>query len=413
MSNVNGAARGVVITGAGAICSLGDTRAAIHAALCDGRAGFGAPTVFGADLSCGYNVAEVHDFTPQTYLGERNLRPLDRTGRLAAVAAELALADSGWSVDRRREHELGVILGTMFCSVRTIGEFDRRGQQAGPEYASPLDFSNTVLNAAAGQIAIWHNLRGVNSTISTGAASGLHAIGYGAQLIRAGRAAALMAGGAEELCFESFYGFLRANLLSRRDADRPGCAVPFDARRSGCALGEGAAFVVLESEDTAANRGARVIGRIDGFAAAYDPRQDVDERREPYALVHAITGALAGAGVSGSSVAAVSASANGSPMQDAREASAIRAAIGSRTAVTAVKSGVGETLGASGALQVMMMLESLQTGRLPAIVGLEDPDPAIDLDLVAVHPRPIHASRALVTASAVEGNCCALVVSVG
>src|SRR5439155_379140 len=138
--------------------------------------------------------------------------------------------------------------------------------------------------------------------ISTGAASGLHAIGYGAQLIRAGRAAALMAGGAEELCFESFYGFLRANLLSRRDADRPGCAVPFDARRSGCALGEGAAFVVLESE---------------------------------------------------------------------------------------------------------------QTGRLRGIVGLEDPDPAIDLDLVAVQPRPIRAFRALVTASAVEGNCCALVVSAG
>src|SRR5207245_2109785 len=101
---------------------------------------------------------------------------------LSAVAAELALADSGWSVARRREHELGVILGTMFGSVRTIGEFDRRAQQSGPEYASPLDFSNTVLNAAAGQIAIWHNLRGVNSTIATGAASGLHAIGYGAQL---------------------------------------------------------------------------------------------------------------------------------------------------------------------------------------------------------------------------------------
>ncbi len=409
---MNRAGRGVVITGAGAICSLGDTPDTIHEALCDGRTGFGPPTVFGADVSCGHEVAEVRDFQPQSYLGDRILRPLDRTGRLAAVAAELALADSGWSADRRRDRELGVILGTMFCSVRTIGEFDRRAQQSGPEYASPLDFANTVLNAAAGQIAIWHNLRGVNSTIASGASSGLHAIGYASQLIRAGRAAALVAGGAEELCFESFHGFLRANLLCARTADRPGCAVPFDARRSGCALGEGAAFVVLESEEAAARRGARVVGRIEGFGAGYDPRQDLDDRRTPLALTHAIGGALADAGVPPSAIGSVSASANGSPSQDAREAAAIRAVIGSRTPVTDVKSGLGETLGASGALQVIMMLQSLRTGRLPGIAGLEELDAEIDLDVVAVPHRPVSASRALVTACAAEGNCCALVVEV-
>lgn len=401
---------GVVITGAGAICSLGDTPAAIHDALCDGRTGFGPPTVFGADVSCGHDVAEIRDFQPQSYLGDRILRPLDRTGRLAAVAAELALADSGWSAERRREHELGVILGTMFCSVRTIGEFDRRAQQAGPEYASPLDFSNTVLNAAAGQIAIWHDLRGVNSTIATGAASGLDAIGYAAQLIQTGRAATLLAGGAEEVCFESFYGFLRANLLCL--AARRGRAAPFDARRSGCALGEGAAFVVLESEETASRRGARIVGRIDGFGAGYDPRQDLEHRRERYALADAIGAALADAGVPASTIGAVSASANGDPILDAREASAIGVAIGSRTPVTAVKAGIGETLGASGALQVIMMLESLRTGRLPGIAGLEEPDASIDLDLVVERPRSLRASRALVTASAAEGNCCALVMSV-
>src|SRR5262249_19598300 len=150
-----------------------------------------------------------------------------------------------------------------FCSVRTIGEFDRRAQKEGPEYASPLDFSNTVINAAAGQVAIWHSLRGVNSTIAAGAAAGLHAIGYATRLIRTGRAPALVAGGAEELCFESFLGFLNAGLLTREDA--PGAHVPFDARRSGCALGEGAAFLVLEDEAYASARGARIVGRIDGF----------------------------------------------------------------------------------------------------------------------------------------------------
>ena len=137
----------------------------------------------------------------------RNIRPLDRTGRLAAVGVELALADAPWPAAERRARGIGLILGTMFCSVRTIGEFDRRAQQAGPEYASPLDFSNTVLNAAAGQVAIWHGLPGVNTTIASGAVSGLHAIGYAATLIRTGRASVLVAGGAEEVCFESCYGF--------------------------------------------------------------------------------------------------------------------------------------------------------------------------------------------------------------
>src|SRR5205085_7794233 len=143
------------------------------------------------------------------------LRPLDRTSRLVASAAQLALNDSGWSEALRNQHEVGLVLGTMFCSVRTISEFDRRAVEAGPAYASPLDFSNTVINAAAGQTAILHDLRGVNTTVSTGVTSGLQAIAYAADLIRGGRARALLAGGADELCFESFYGFERAGLLCR------------------------------------------------------------------------------------------------------------------------------------------------------------------------------------------------------
>src|SRR6185436_9181211 len=119
----------------------------------------------------------------------------DRTSQLLVSAARLALDDSGWTPARLREESVGLVVGTMFCSLRTISSFDRRSLREGPSYASPLDFANTVINAAAGQTGIWHNLRGVNSTISTGASSSLEAIAYATGLIRNGHQQAILAGG--------------------------------------------------------------------------------------------------------------------------------------------------------------------------------------------------------------------------
>ena len=143
------------------------------------------------------------------------------------------------------------MLGTVFCSVKTIAEFDRRGLQLGPSHVSPLDFANSVINAAAGQAAIWHGLRGVNSTISGGEASGLLAIAGGTSQIRGGHADALLAGGAEELCFESFLGHLRAGRLCDSDP------LPFDARRALCP-GRGPALLMLEGQGGGGAGSARV-----------------------------------------------------------------------------------------------------------------------------------------------------------
>src|SRR5712692_9146723 len=222
----------VFITGTGLISSLGDSSAQLHAALCAGRSGIGAIRSFSAKgLNCHLG-AEIKSFQAEKYLGRMNLRPLDRTSRLAAGAARLSLDNSGWSEEMVKQEEVGLVLGTMFGSLHTISEFDRRILEAGPEYVSPMDFANTVINAAAGQAAIWHNLRGINSTISAGAASGLQAIGYGAELIRCGRLKALLAGGAEEFCFESFLGFCRAGMLCGSSGGAGERPIPFDARRN-------------------------------------------------------------------------------------------------------------------------------------------------------------------------------------
>src|SRR4051794_7761948 len=263
--------RRVVITGAGSLSCLADSPAGLHAALCAGQSGLKPIELFATEsLGC-HQAGEIRPFDPQSYLGDRNLRPIDRTSRLMLVAAGQALAGAGWTAATLAEREAGLVLGTTFCSVRTIAEFDRRGLQLGPSYASPLDFANSVINAAAGQAAIWFGLRGLNSTISAGAASGLAAIGYAVGHIRGGRAAALLAGGVEELCFESFLGHYRAGRLCGSRGGDGEVPIPFHARRNGFALAEGAALVLLEDLDAAAGRNARVLAEVLGHGAAFDP----------------------------------------------------------------------------------------------------------------------------------------------
>ena len=167
------AAAAVVITGAGVISPLGDEPQAVHTALLAGRSGIGPITTLATDGLGGRLAAEIADFEPTAYLGAANLRPLDRPARLASAAASKALAAAGWRSsagsgaiaartaadgDEADEVPVGLVLGTMFGSLRTIAEFDRRAVSAGPNYASPLDFANSVINAAAGQTAIWHGL---------------------------------------------------------------------------------------------------------------------------------------------------------------------------------------------------------------------------------------------------------------
>lgn len=402
--------RNVVVTGMGVVCALADRPDNLFEALCDGRTAFAAPTLFAADAVPGHLAAEVKGFAAEKYLRPGNVRPLDRTGRLALVGVELALADAGWSLELRKSHPVGLVVGTMFCGVRTIGEFDRRAQQAGPEYASPLDFSNTVLNAAAGQVAIWQHLRGVNSTIAAGPASGVLALVYASELVRTGRADVLLAGGADELCFESFLGFSRAGRLAPPRDSQPGRAIPFDADRTGALLGEGSAFLVLEAEDAARARGAKVLGRVLGGACGFDPGALTDPSDNGKALARTIRRALAESGIGPNEVGVVSSSASGSPVFDRREAAALEATVGSHTPVTAIKAMTGEALGASGPLQTIAALESMRSRRLPGVAGLGVLDPCVRLDVSAV-TRPVDAARALITALTPEGNCAALVIS--
>lgn len=404
----------VVITGLGLVSPLGDSPARLHDSLCQGLSAIKPIQLFGtAGLGCPLG-GEILDFDAAKYLGQRNLRPLDRTSRLVASAAQLALEDSGWSAEMRNAQELGLVLGTMFCSVHTISEFDRRALEAGPTYASPMDFSNTVINAAAGQTAIVHNLRGVNTTISTGVTSGLEAISYAAELIRSGRVRAVLAGGADELCFESFYGFDRAGVLCRSDNSAGDFPIPFDTRRNGSALGEGAALLMLEDAALARERGAHVLGEIKGHGSGYDCSRGRDGRDSVEAIASAIRQALSDAFLLPHEIDCLSASASGSPIGDRHEAEGIFAGLNGQThklPVTAIKSMLGETLGASGPMQAVALLETMRDGVLPGIPQLKEVEDGFPLKMARPESREEDVINGLINSIGFDGHCCSLVLT--
>ncbi|MEM7050024.1 MAG: beta-ketoacyl synthase N-terminal-like domain-containing protein [Acidobacteriota bacterium] len=392
----------VVVTSAGLVSSLGDTPASFHQALCEGRSGQGPVDHFDCDRLPRADAFPIADFSPREHLGPGNLRALDRTSRLATCGVQKALDAGTWGDNGAREG-LGLVLGTMFGSIRTISEFDRRCLEAGPQYVKPLDFANSVINAAAGQAAIWHRLPGINATLTGGPMAGLQAIGYGADRIRRGRSRSLLAGGAEELSFEASFGFTRAGQVADDGAPRP-----FSDTGEGFLLGEGAAFLVLEEGAAAGRRGAAPLAEVRGQGNAFDASRGEHAERAVATATRAIGLALEEAGLAAGDIAAVFGGASGWRPGDQCEADALARIFGARVPVTAIKALVGECLGASGGLQAVAALETLRTGQLPGTPGTTDAMAGLDVPSTArALDRP---ENLLITAAGFDGNHYALIL---
>jgi 3-oxoacyl-(acyl-carrier-protein) synthase len=401
--------RTAVITGVGVLSALGDSPAQLHRNLCDSRQGL---TKLGLEYGSHWG-SVLAGCEEHRYLGDRNARSLNRVSRLAASAAELALRDSGWTPGMLGRAEVSLVIGTMFCGVHTIGEFDRRALMEGPGHASPMDFANTVINSAAGQTAIWHGLRGINSTIAAGIGSGLHAMAYATGLVCTGQTNAVLVGGVDELCLESYWGFERSGFLCPADGYAPAFPIPFDSRRNGFAPAEAAGFVMLEESETAKRRGARILARIGGHGSSFDSSLGTSERDSIQSISRAVTNALDDAGRKAGAIECISASANGSAGADRNEAFGIADALngyaGNRP-VTAVKASLGEAMGASGPIQVISLIEARRTGLLPGIAGFRETDRDLPLKEITSENRSITFGTALVNSVSLDGNCCSLVV---
>ena len=392
----------IVVTGIGVIASPGAGVEAFEHALWSGSTGLKE-----SSRLPGFFFADIGEFDPQPWLDNKGVRVLDRGTRLLCIAAQMALSESGLlqEGDAPPGADPGLISGTVLGGVHSIAAFDWTGITDGPSLVSPMDFPNTVINAPAGQAAIKHRLRGVNSTVCAGLASGLYAIDYAAEFLRLGRAAHLLAGGTEEVCEESVTGFQKLRLASPSGRLRP-----FAPDRDGSAIGEGSAIWMLESEETAQARGAKPQLEILGFGTAYDTGSSLEYNVAGDGAAAAMEQALEYSGIGADAIGCIVASANGSRIGDEREARALCRVFGGRLKdipIAAPKAAFGECLGASGALCAIVAGLGLLRGEMPPTSGFTGSESALKL---SSEPQPLQGDYALINAFSCDGNNASLVI---
>jgi 3-oxoacyl-[acyl-carrier-protein] synthase II len=393
----------IVVTGAGVISSLGAGAEEFQATLYSGASGIGPSELFANQAA----TAEVRNFTPQRWLGNKGIRVLDRSARLLSVAAHMALDAAGWKLGETSEGdaELGLICGTMFGSLHSITSFDWSGLVDGPNYVNPMEFPNTVINSPAGQTAIKYKIRGINSTLCAGLASGLYALHYAAEFLHFQRVRVLLAGGVEELCEESVVGFRKTGNLSPS-----GSARPFASGRDGTVLGEGAALLVLGSEDTARARGWKPWFRLCGFGFAHDAHCIHQYWPRAEGAAAAMELALDAAGIEPAQVGCIVAGASGSRAGDDMEARALQKVFGPRLEqipLCAPKAALGELLGASGAFGALVGGWALQNQMLPPTAGFVASETPLRM---SAGPQRFDGDFALVNAFSCDGNNASMVL---
>jgi 3-oxoacyl-[acyl-carrier-protein] synthase II len=368
----------VLITGVGAVSPLGNTARELHEGWLARRSGI-------AD-----GLGACTDFDPTDFMTTKEARRSDRFSQVAIAAGAQAVADAGWDAEEPPIDpvDVGCVIGSGIGGMGTFEAQCNVLRDRGPERVSPLAIPLIMGNAAAGLVAMRHRLRGPVFGVMSACASGTHAIGEAMRMIRAGEARAVVAGGAEATLTP-----LAKAAFGSMDATSPtGISRPFDARRDGFVMGEGAGVLVLESEELAKERGARILGEVLGYASTADAHHLTapEPTGRPAAL--AITRALKSADVLPEDVAYVNAHGTSTSLNDASETAAIKLALGEhayQVPVSSTKSAIGHLLGAAGAVEAIATILALNDRVAPPTLNYEERDPDLDLDYVADGPRPL------------------------
>jgi 3-oxoacyl-[acyl-carrier-protein] synthase II len=382
------ALRRVVVTAVGAVSPLGLTVDATWDAMLAGRSGVAPIAGFDArDLPVRI-AAEVDDFDGSAVFGKRRARHLDRVVQFALAASQEALEACKLDVVAGADR-IGVVYGTGIGGLRSLTAGMETLRARGPEWVSPYVLPMMIPNMAAGEIAMEWGLKGPNSCTVTACAASAHAIAAGADLIRLGRADAMVCGGSESGIIEiGIAGFSAMKALSTRNDDPEGASRPFDGSRDGFVMGEGAATVILEDRDSALARGAPILAELAGYGSTCDAHHMTAPHPEGDGAMRAMLEALADAGAEPGDVGYINAHGTSTVPNDRVETIAIKRVFGAvRPPVSSTKSMTGHTLGAAGALESVVCIQALRTGILPPTINQHDPDPECDLDVVANRAR--------------------------
>jgi 3-oxoacyl-[acyl-carrier-protein] synthase II len=403
----------IVITGVGVLASNGIGKEAFWQALEKGQSGIKEVSLFDTSSMKTKLAGEIKDFNPKAYLGEKGLRLLDRSTTLVNVAAKLALEDANFKVTEENTDQVGVVLGTTLGSVWSISEFDKTALIEGPRYVNPALFPNTVINSPASQISIRFVIKGFNTTIATGFTSSLDALKYACDFISWGRAKAVLVGGVEELCLQTYLGFYKLSFLAGSKAQGIELSCPFDQRRNGIIFGEGSAMFLIEDLESAKARGAKIYAEIKSIGYCFHPFRLNKYHRLGTGIRAAMRKALEEAKLNTGDIGYISANANSTKEADLIEIEAIKDVFGAsaeKIPISAIKSQIGETFSASGAMQLASGVGVFERNMIPATINYKEKDPACDLDCVPNTTRKTEIKNLLISCFGPSGvnNCVVL-----
>ncbi|HXZ58500.1 MAG TPA: beta-ketoacyl-ACP synthase II [Gaiellaceae bacterium] len=404
--------RRVAVTGLGAITPLGNTAPETWRAAVAGESGIDWIRAFDADGLPVRIAAEVKDFDPAGLASPKEVRRLDRNVLLSLQAAKEAIADAGLNgFDPQR---VGIVFGSAIGGFIGIMEQAETFRERGADRVSPYFIPNVLVDSASGQLAISLGFSGPNYAPVSACATGSHAVGEGAEIIRRGDADAILAGGTEA-CIHPLIlaGFTAMRGLAAEDEDPPRASRPFDATRAGFVMGEGACVLVLEELEAARARGAPVYAEVLGYGASNDAYHMAAPEPEAIGVAEMMRSALARAGVNPEQVGYINAHGTSTPLGDAAETKAIKDVFGAHAyelAVSSTKSVMGHCFGAAGAIEAMMCVLAVRDGVLPPTINYRNPDPDCDLDYVPNEARAAQVEVALSNAMGLGGhNACVLI----
>ena len=402
---------GVAVTGLGAVTPLGlDARSTWEAAVA-GQSGIDWIQAFDPT---GYPVriaSEVKGFEAEAVVGPKDARRLERNVVLAVAAAREAWADADMGgIDPARA---GILVGSAIGGVVGVLAQNEVLRERGHARVSPWFLPNVLVDSASGQIAIDLGLRGPNYAPVSACATGSHAIGEGAELIRRGDADVVLAGGTESCMHPVILaGFCAMRGLVAEEEDPTRASRPFDATRAGFVMGEGACVLALEDLDRARDRGARVYAEVLGYGTSNDAHHMAQPDPKSVGVAEMMHAALARAGLDLEQVGYINAHGTSTPQGDLAETKAIKAVFGAHAyslAVSSTKSVLGHLFGAAGAVEALMCVLALHEGVLPPTINYRTPDPECDLDYVPNEARRAQVDVALSNAMGLGGhNACVL-----
>jgi len=407
----------IVLTGLGILAGNAKGRQEYWQALRQGRSGYRPITLFDTKEFRVRQAAEISDFDPKQYVGPKGLRNLDRSTKLLISAARLAINDSGLRISERNTGDIGVAVGTTLGSLKSISDFDEVTLKEGPHYTNPAHFPNTVINSPASQVSIWHKVKGFNTTISTGFTASLDALQYAYDFLQMDRAKLIFTGGVEEMCLQTFFGFYALQFLSGSKAGQKFINCPFDKRRNGIVLGEGACLMALEEYRHACRRKAKILGEVVSFGYCFDPFRVNKYNPRGTGVKAAMRSALDQAGMAPADIDYICANANSTSLADKIETQAIKEVFGKhsrRIPVSAIKSMIGECYSVSGAMAVAAALGVLNEGYIPPTINYQHKDPDCDLDVVPNRARKADVKNVMVVNFGPSGaNVCMIIAKSG